>query len=491
MQGTTYIKPNRIMANYLLLRNNKESGPYSLEDLTDLGLKAYDLVWVQGKSAAWRYPSEIEELKPFAPSVEEQPFDRFYKKTTSDTEIRKPEVKRQEIPVAEVKYEQPVVESPYEQPITEPQYEKYIPKKSVAITLPGQKSTAIQPTVKTVQAPVKEQIPEPIPAQPTISISENPAAAQIKYSQPLDEIKEMYVKTLYDRKQKIARKTFWLQSAKKAAVVLALVAAGVIAGFIMRPGKGNQNNQAATIAQVEKPVQPVTSKTEPSVSLPDTTTLSNNLVSSNNSQPIESDPAPLHHQPTGGYVNKMPELREKPNSKPPSGLTVHNNRKEADQPASAENKLNASAFAPESVETNPSTGERSRKVRSASSEMIYNQNDKGNTGAPEKKTSVPNDIAGLVTVKSNEYKRVAFGGIRDLQLTVVNDSKFILDNVTVELQYIKPNELPLKTENIQFTSIAPNATSTVRVPDTNRGIKVVFRITHIKKKQGDERVADN
>ncbi len=66
---------------YLLLRNNKQSGPYSLEELKSMGLKAYDLVWLEGKSAAWRYPCEIEDLKSFAPQVEEQPFDRFYKKT--------------------------------------------------------------------------------------------------------------------------------------------------------------------------------------------------------------------------------------------------------------------------------------------------------------------------------------------------------------------------------------------------------------------------
>src|SRR5580698_124794 len=65
---------------YLLLRDNKQSGPYSVDDLKATGLKAYDLVWVEGKSAAWRYPCEIEELKSFAPAVEEQPFDRFYKK---------------------------------------------------------------------------------------------------------------------------------------------------------------------------------------------------------------------------------------------------------------------------------------------------------------------------------------------------------------------------------------------------------------------------
>ena len=68
------------MSTYLLLRNNKESGPHSLPELIAGGLKPYDLVWVQGKSAAWRYPGEIEELKPYAPAVEEQPYDRFFKK---------------------------------------------------------------------------------------------------------------------------------------------------------------------------------------------------------------------------------------------------------------------------------------------------------------------------------------------------------------------------------------------------------------------------
>jgi len=68
------------MMMYLLLRNNKQSGPYSLDDLKTMGLKAYDLVWVDGKSAAWRYPCEIDELSAFAPAVEEQPFDRFFKR---------------------------------------------------------------------------------------------------------------------------------------------------------------------------------------------------------------------------------------------------------------------------------------------------------------------------------------------------------------------------------------------------------------------------
>jgi hypothetical protein len=81
------------MPSYLLLRNNKESGPYSLNDLVQLGLKPYDLVWVDGRSAAWRYPSEIAELKEYAPVVEEQPYDRFFKKSPEpETSIKQEEI---------------------------------------------------------------------------------------------------------------------------------------------------------------------------------------------------------------------------------------------------------------------------------------------------------------------------------------------------------------------------------------------------------------
>jgi hypothetical protein len=50
---------------YRILRNNREQGPFSLEELVQLSLQPSDLVWQDGRSAAWRYPSEIELLKPY------------------------------------------------------------------------------------------------------------------------------------------------------------------------------------------------------------------------------------------------------------------------------------------------------------------------------------------------------------------------------------------------------------------------------------------
>lgn len=55
---------------YLLLRNNKQTGPHSLDELLHLPLQAQDLIWVEGRSAGWRYPAEIDTLKSY---VAEQP----------------------------------------------------------------------------------------------------------------------------------------------------------------------------------------------------------------------------------------------------------------------------------------------------------------------------------------------------------------------------------------------------------------------------------
>lgn len=47
---------------YLLLRNNKQTGPHSLTELLELSLKPSDLIWEDGKSTAWKNPQEILAL---------------------------------------------------------------------------------------------------------------------------------------------------------------------------------------------------------------------------------------------------------------------------------------------------------------------------------------------------------------------------------------------------------------------------------------------
>jgi len=74
----------QIMSTYLLLRNNQESGPFSIEEIKGMSLKSYDLLWIVGKSAAWRYPGEISELKSFAPPIPEQSGNPFIKNKNAE-----------------------------------------------------------------------------------------------------------------------------------------------------------------------------------------------------------------------------------------------------------------------------------------------------------------------------------------------------------------------------------------------------------------------
>src|SRR5688572_8998223 len=48
---------------YLLLRNNLQSGPYSIGELKQQNLQSTDLIWIEGERSAWCYPSEVEELQ--------------------------------------------------------------------------------------------------------------------------------------------------------------------------------------------------------------------------------------------------------------------------------------------------------------------------------------------------------------------------------------------------------------------------------------------
>ncbi len=70
------------MQQYRLLRNNRETGPFAWQELIELPLKAYDLVWIDGRSSSWKYPSEVDELKPFAPVAEDDLYIRFHTPAT-------------------------------------------------------------------------------------------------------------------------------------------------------------------------------------------------------------------------------------------------------------------------------------------------------------------------------------------------------------------------------------------------------------------------
>lgn len=452
------------MASYLLLRDNKESGPYTTDDLLNFGLKPYDLVWVQGKSAAWRYPSEVEELKPFAPVVEEQPFDRFYKKAAEKKEDSTPALNDDNsyVPAPAPKKEETDEINEYSRylPTAKDEELKFTPKKSVFVTLPAQQQAMVKKNIQ----PVQDIQPVSKPS-PSISISETPEVAEIKYSQPLDEIKERYVKTLLERKDKKAKKTFIIKFLKKAAVFAGLVILGVLAGFVIKSKSGKEDTAVQQRLQAP-PLVTNNAALNGSSILPDQEEISTMKPLVEKIQNDNQLQEPLQKIKESVRINEEQE---------PTTVRI---RKETMLIVPKEKEeTSGRQFSQQPSEIDPVTGERNRKVR--------NNN---NSSIEEKAVmkSNKNSLHNQVSVASNDYKIVAFGGIRNLYLTVTNNSKYELDNVIVELQYLKPSEEPLRTENIKFRSIAPNASSTIRVPDTNRGIKVSYKIITIDSKQNSD-----
>jgi len=160
------------------LRDNKQSGPFTVQELIEKGIKAYDLVWLEGKSAAWRYPSEIEELKAYAPVVEEQPFDRFYKKPGQVKEIIQPEADHS-------RYEL----KPVEQSGTLPE-----PSRKVYINFPGGQKRTIEKEPVIIPEKKTEKIEEPAFSDSFIHEASEPVPPMVAAQKYYQEKKNNYFK---------------------------------------------------------------------------------------------------------------------------------------------------------------------------------------------------------------------------------------------------------------------------------------------------------
>jgi hypothetical protein len=438
------------MSAYRLLRNNKESGPFSLEEISAMGFKPYDLIWVDNKSAAWRYPYEIAELKPFTNFTEEQPYDRFYKKTSATTETKEEVI--QEVITATETLTETITEKKIEQ----------VPLRKVYVSLPANTSSPVTvnkekpftvPALKPV-AGVKTTLPSSYTEFEKEALVEykqpaEPAVLTEKYSQPLDEIKKMYVDKLLNNKSN--KKRFIDNDKKKylqiAAVVVVLLGLGIFIGSGFN--KSENKKSVVTSSNKQTATPPATDETN---------LLSNALLPAKENLPVEEENSTDVNEPDPGIVTT--EQKEQALTTAPKTV-----RKEKQLPLAS--KSTEKIQEPQSSEIDPVTGERKKAVRNEES-------------APAKPKE---DIWKMVSVKSNEYKRGSFGGISNLQMTVNNNSGYILDEVIIEIKYLKPSLESLKKETIRFSYVAPNGTMTIKVPDSKRGIKISYSITGINSKQ--------
>jgi hypothetical protein len=490
---------------YLLLRNNKQSGPFSLEELKSMGLKAYDLVWLEGKSAAWRYPSEIDELSAFAPAVEEQPFDRFYKKPiatpTADTAVLSvasgpaPEraiVAMPDIVSAPAVVPTPTIVSTPAEPAPAPSAPIYtgepsaVPgKRIIYVTMPAGKSipmreipreqTAVRETPKEPVRPPAASVTVPATTDPAHTPyasgpGYNPAYATSRiedYSSQLPSLEEQLEavsprsksrrreserRVFADGRQKEERSARVVRLLLIGGSVLALLAAGIFIGLSLN--KNSIGNEQEKIAS-KGPDQPTAHPPAQQLSVPATAPAQMTVAAE---KPKDSTLT------MAGHV----ESSVPPVTKPPHPVTSK------ERPAASK----------KGVMPPPVVKDSTDGMNSPHREAVH-RTDAIETKAESKavdKDAARISISSQVSVGANGYTVGTFGGINDLQLTVTNRSVYPLDLVVVEVQYIQANKKVYKTENLYFRNIGAGSALMQEAPKSSRGIKVQYKITTISSK---------
>jgi hypothetical protein len=425
------------MKKYLLLRDNKQTGPHTYEEMLELGFKKYDLVWVEGKSAAWRYPGELPEFSAYAPLVEEQPFDRFYKKPLAqqrNQEEEKPTPNVQPI-ASETKQEKKTEEFlPQQETVQVPQEEKKI--RRVAISMPANRnaqpkkqSSPVSPVTNVQDKPTMpaETTSKPIPIPdeaylPKKAVADNTyvrAKAVVPDPIPAPAPLPEEVASPLPQSNGSVR---WIQYAGVAVALASLVMIGILIGM----GLDTETTQPVRQISVESPR--VTELKEKLAQQP-------TVEPESQDQTIDIPAPPAGNSPASGVKVQSTEavIREDLPKPTPS-----------DKPVSENN-------------TDRSNG-------------------KPGVAEPAHSTNFADNVA----VTLNDYKVNVFGGIENVKVTVQNNNPVALSEIIVEMRYILSNR-KVNTETIRFENLEPSESLTLDAPNSTRGIKLETRIVEVRK----------
>ncbi len=457
---------------YLLLRDNKQSGPYSLDELKAMGLKAYDLVWVDGKSAAWRYPCEVAELSSFAPPVDEQPFDRFYKKPNTNTTKSVSAAGAGSRPAAEKENTLPA-STPSTVYTNEPT--PAVGKRTIYVTLPAGKGQGvlresisrepvrtIPPSSAPASRPLDQHLVAPVDA-PDWSTNRSDLSREriMNGEEKLSHLPDDWKNAVEIAPPHTGRKgSKVFQSLGVVICILALLAAGIFIGLsinnrnLFRFGKkiastgSLTNNQPVSNQVLQQLPVPVPASTAPATQTTGTAADSSLTQTSAAAKPSASISL-------SGKLSRQNSARDR--------LAAGGSRNLGMIPAATK----------DSVALNNPIVHR---------EAVHRSDIAADTKESVDNDVVKNNISNLVSVGTSGYTVGTFGGISSLQLTVSNHSVYPLDLVVVEVQYIQANKKVFKTENLYFRGIGPGSALMQEAPKSSRGIKVQYKITLVNSK---------
>ncbi|OQP40910.1 hypothetical protein A4H97_14995 [Niastella yeongjuensis] len=484
------------MNQYLLLRDNKQTGPYSAQELAAKGLKPYDLVWLEGKSAAWRYPGELEELKAFAPVMEgtetslqavaetvpeAQPVSKQVEQTSKHIYVTMPKGKAQtaSTPVAKKEETAKAVSSQNDKNANTANNTQ---KKAAATTyliseeddelnsalLKGHKSR------KQEDDQINSGFMNDYESRKAAWSKNNSGGSAVKAvekpiekaaSQPKKETWAGPKKDQFDLKTLLAGSSQYLQNNKnltRVLVAVVLILGGVVIGLVINSGHKQPDTRA-----LESLVKEIRDKqNEKTTSTPRTGDVAQKSKESRHT-------AEREHVYNNDHVNSDPEpastsgSNENPANRPGGRHAVIKKDNSVVTPPPPPTKSITVPISPttQTVETSPTNMEP--KEKGIDKEVIE---------------KARKNIYEQVHVEASAFKVGLLGGVSDLDITVQNTSLYALDQVAVEVRYFGPEKKLVKTQTLLFNSIPPGKRRTVEAPSTRRGITIEYGVISINSK---------
>lgn len=455
---------------YSLLRNNKQTGPYSLEELVQLQLKPFDLVWAEGKSAGWLYPSEIEALKPYlepvAEAVSSKPevVSREPEVLSSKTEAvsPKPVVETQPLAVAEKTPETgaPIIS------------QKKKSSKAIYVSLPA----GTNPVAVAAPVPAPEIKKDPVQPVATVAettgseVGEEPqesfeervermrrrvAAVEsrekteeekgdeinTKYSRSLDDIKEEYTSWLKEQKSK--RRFPIKKLVIGAAALLVLTAGGWMAyAFISNAPASVEVQQP--LAEAAIPVAEKENVAEPKYDMP-------------------GDAATRAVIERLDHTLEVLEANEKKTA-----------AKKKTTPAAAKKRV------ADPVRATPVPAVK-KQTETASGKTTKERSTPSSTEIPRReKSSVP--LSRLVNLQGRVVK--ARKGIDGVEITVQNNSDQMLKLVAVDVSYTKENSSVIQRKTLYFSDIRPGTSRMLVAPGNKNARNANYQLGLISAEGG-------
>jgi predicted negative regulator of RcsB-dependent stress response len=417
---------------YLLLRDNQQTGPYSFEELLRLQLKQNDLIWIEGKSYGWRYPAEVESLKPYLPTANSQ------KKETKQSTTKN----------------------------TEPTSSGTTSPKKIFISMPansqvnGKENSASIDPIEQKAEELRKRAQAYIPQHEEV---------RTNYGRNIKDAEEEYTHWAYERKIKKKSKL-----PGKTLVIGCIVVLIVLAGWWMKGEFSDTSSAVTTIAVQDKelsqkqeittPVEPI--KEEQSPSTEELKPRAEKSRKEKAKEPI-TDKAIIQNKST---ATETISTIEEPiiDQTPVSGNKEDNTETSVQAPV--ENKKTLKEKIGDLFKKKKETEEAPQTAENANSER------KATRREDENATISVTDISDQVEVKTNKIADSWMMGVKNVKLTLYNRSDLTLNVAKAEVLYYSDQNTLLEKRIISFANIPPKKSQTLSIPDNRLADHIDYKV---------------